>query len=506
METSSTLVILAIVMAIVELIAGTGLGWWLRASQEAPVAGQSPDELVKARAALTKLHELAHRVAADVGEHSSRMQTISNELTSHATDENAIDPAVLGTVAQIIEANERLQEQLKSAENRLQEQAHQIEVHAADAMTDALTGGPNRRRLDAVLAERLAKWNKQGTPFCLMMIDVDHFKKFNDTHGHLAGDEVLRGVARALRQKARSVDLVARYGGEEFALILPTTALIEAERIVGRICPHIENCEFEFKTKRLKVTVSGGLAQARAGEDEASLIKRTDEALYGAKKGGRNRVYLHDGETVRSITPPKPEPRENGPTAKAGDQKSARATASHQAGNSEPRTDLQTGLPNRTAFCEEVRRRVAEAHRYESKLSLMLVKVDGFEIMSSRHGAPAEDLVLKTVSQFLAAGMREMDLVARFGADLFAVLLPGTPLSQAAGVAERLRTAVGRCPLRGKDFELHVTVSSGLAEVQRGDDSAALLIRAEAAMQDAISAGSDCTRRHTGEKVEAVSL
>jgi diguanylate cyclase len=498
METSSTLVVLAVIMAVVELIAGAGLGWWLRGSQEPAASGQSPDELQKARTALSKLHELANRVAADVGEHSSRMQTISNELTNHAGDENGLDPVVLGTVTQIVEANERLQQQLKSAESKLQEQAHQIEVHAADAMTDALTGAPNRRRFDAELADRMAAWKSHGTPFCLMMVDVDHFKKFNDAHGHLAGDEVLRGVSRALRQKVRDSDIVARYGGEEFAVILPASALADAEKVVARACPYIEQSEFEFEGKQLKVTVSGGLAQARAGEDEPSLIKRADEALYAAKKGGRNCVFVHGGEAVRQIVP--------AAAAKGTEPKAGRTTTAGEPSSSEPRTDLQTGLPNRTGFCEEVRRRVAEAHRYESKLSLMMVKVDNFRNMSGRHGSPAEDLVLKTVSQFLSAGMREMDLVARFTEDVFSVLLPGTPLSQATGVAERLRTAVARCPLRGKDFELHVTVSTGAAEVLPGDDSAALLKRANAAMDAATAAGCDCTFIHNGKTAEPVSL
>ena len=114
--------------------------------------------------------------------------------------------------------------------------------------------------------------------------------------------------------------------------------------------------------------------------------------------------------------------------------------------------------------------------------------------------------MLKTVSQFLTAGMSEMDLVARFGADVFAVLLPGTPLNQAVGVAERLRLAVARCPLRGKDFELRITVSAGLAGVERSDDSAALLKRAEAAMQSSIHSGCDSTHFHDGKTLEPFVL
>jgi diguanylate cyclase len=503
-ENSSSLVLLAVVMAVVELIAGGAIGFWLRGSQEGGRPEESPDKLQHARNALLKLSELATSVAADVGEHSSRVQAINTELSSHSED-GTLDSSVLGIVDQIIEANERLQEQLNSAEVRLQEQAHQIEVHAADAMTDALTGVPNRRYFDTALAQRLLEWQRKATPFCLLMIDVDHFKKFNDVHGHLAGDAVLRGVAHSLLETHRQMDIIARYGGEEFAVIMPSTPLAESEAGAARTCPFVEGKQFEFEGKLLKVTVSGGLAQAGQIEDEAMLIKRADEALYAAKKAGRNRVFVHDGNAVRDIGTPQVQPQVAAVTP-APLKATAQATAAAEPAGDGFRTDIQTGLPNRTAFCEEVRRRVAESHRYESQLSLMLFKVDKFAGMSGRHGTPAVDLVLKTVSQFLTAGMREMDLVARYSDDVFSVLLPGTPMNQAIGVAERLRVAVARCPLRGKDFELRITISGGLADVQRDDDSAALLKRGEAALHSSTHAGGDCINFHTGTAIEAYVL
>ncbi len=514
----SSLITLAVVMTLVELAAGISLGWWLRGSNPplATTGTQGEDELQRARTALSTLHELASSVAADVGEHNSRVQAMNLELTQHSAA-GAIDADVLNTVAKIIEANERLNEQLKSAEARLQEQAHQIEVHAADALTDALTNIPNRRYFDTELHQRLAEWNRKGVPVCLIMSDVDHFKKFNDTHGHLAGDEVLRGVAGAIRATIRDMDIVARYGGEEFAIILPASTLQEAEAGALRLCPHLETSQFHFEGKTLKVTISGGLAQAATGEDETSLIKRADEALYAAKKAGRNRIYTHDGKTIRpigssgSLRPATKPPDAKTPSAAA--LKSAETKAGAGAGASSAErgpveaagADSQTGLPNRTSLCDELRRRVAESQRYDSKLSLMLVNVDGFERVSDEHGQAAVDLVVKTVSQFLTAGMREMDLVARYSDKVFGVLLPGTPLDQAVGVAERLRGAVARCPLKSKDFELRMTVSTGLAEANLADDWTGLLARAQAAMQSAIDAGQDCTRVHDGKEIECSS-
>lgn len=489
-------------MALVELMAGVGIGWWLRGSGEVAKQREPEQEVERARNALAKLHELASRVAADVGEHSTRVQEISNELTNHSPENGELESVVLGSVAQIIEANGRLHEQLKSAEVKLQEQAHQIEVHAADALTDALTEGANRRAFDSELSRRLAEFQRRGTPFCLLMLDVDHFKKFNDVHGHLAGDAVLRGVARTLRETCRGMDIVARYGGEEFAIIMPSTTIREAQIGVLRICGRIAASQFEFEGKKLNVTASGGLAEVSAKDDQAGLIKRADEALYAAKKGGRNCGYLHDGQTTSLIAAKPPGAAQAAPAVKPAAAKPVAEPTSDLP--TDPfRTDVQTGLPNRTAFCEEVRRRAAESNRYDSKLSLMLVKVNTLEKFADRLNDPTAELVLRTVSQFLTAGMREMDMVARYQADTFAVLLPGTPLSQTISVAERLRAAVARCPLRGKDFELQISVSTGLAEVVRNDDSASLMKRAEAAVQASVKSGKDGTYFDAGKGIEA---
>ena len=302
------------------------------------------------RNALSRLHELATRVAADVGEHSSRVQEISKELTAHAGDANEPDAEVLGTVARIIEANGRLQEQLKSAEVKLQEQAHEIEVREADALTDVLTGVANRRAFNAELARRIAEWQRRETPFCLLMVDVDHFKKFNDQHGHLAGDAVLRGVAQGLQQSVRQMDIVARYGGEEFAVITPATTLTDAEPGAIRLGGHIAGCQFDFEGKTLKVTVSGGLAQVLTGEDEASLIKRADEALYSAKRAGRNCVFAHTGATTRPAGAISPEGRTLPPGADgqaASEPTAGSAADSASAGASAGRRGRLRPVPDR---------------------------------------------------------------------------------------------------------------------------------------------------------------
>src|ERR1700722_17002123 len=146
----------------------------------------------RAQQAVQRLRELASSVAQDVGQHSSRVRELSTGLAAAPGGRAADwDDTVVGPIADIIKANEQLQQQLATAEVRLQRQAEELETQVAVARTDALTELHNRRAFDDELSRRFAEWQRRKTVFSLLMIDVDHFKKFNDTHGHQAGDQVL---------------------------------------------------------------------------------------------------------------------------------------------------------------------------------------------------------------------------------------------------------------------------------------------------------------------------
>ena len=135
--------------------------------------------------------------------------------------------------------------------------------------------------------------DRYAQQFSIAIFDIDFFKQINDRRGHLQGDKILQEVARVIDDNIRDTDLAARYGGEEFVVVMPHTPLSGAARFADRLRQQIGAA--------LEVTVSGGVAEAAAGDTPASLISRADAALYGAKAAGRNQVYQHDGATIDRI-------------------------------------------------------------------------------------------------------------------------------------------------------------------------------------------------------------
>lgn len=165
----------------------------------------------------------------------------------------------------------------------------------AMASRDPLTGIANRRAFDEALAGRLAEARRSHLPLAIAILDLDHFKKVNDTHGHPAGDAVLKEAVRRWLLAVRGLDLLARMGGEEFGLVLPGADAGRAREVAERLRRRIEEEPFEVRRKRLAVTVSVGIAIRSAGTaTPARLIAAADEALYRAKRGGRNRVELSE--------------------------------------------------------------------------------------------------------------------------------------------------------------------------------------------------------------------
>lgn len=167
-----------------------------------------------------------------------------------------------------------------------------LEEQRQKALLDPLTGLPNRAAWSERVEREMLEWQAHGGHLAMAILDLDHFKRINDSYGHLAGDKVLKIVADQLRKRLRSHDFIARFGGEEFVLLLPQTSPAAAAQIAEMLRATVEACPFHFKGERVVITTSIGLGAFRPGERGDQVLKRADAALYRAKESGRNRVEL----------------------------------------------------------------------------------------------------------------------------------------------------------------------------------------------------------------------
>jgi diguanylate cyclase (GGDEF)-like protein len=175
------------------------------------------------------------------------------------------------------------------------ELARREEVIRQLSLTDALTGVGNRRSLDDRLAAESERAKRYGLPLSLLILDIDHFKRVNDTFGHIAGDAVLRAMGVLLRRFLRQSDSAARLGGEEFVVLMPGTTLADATAVTERMCQEIAAQE---RVDPPSITASFGVAGLQGDESGVALLARADAALYLAKTGGRNRVVADAGKVA----------------------------------------------------------------------------------------------------------------------------------------------------------------------------------------------------------------
>jgi diguanylate cyclase len=181
-------------------------------------------------------------------------------------------------------------QEVQEAENRIQELEAKLEQMSELVREDQLTGSLNRRGLDDVFERELARSERRKSPLCIAMLDLDDFKRLNDTYGHSTGDEALVHLVRVIKDTLRTMDVIARFGGEEFLIVLPDTPLADALQTVTRLQRELTKRIFMHNNERLLITFSAGVAMRMPGEEVAALIKRADDAQYQAKKAGKNRV------------------------------------------------------------------------------------------------------------------------------------------------------------------------------------------------------------------------
>ncbi len=218
-------------------------------------------------------------------------------LAGGGEDAQALIAQVLRQTQEMQRQNELLREQLAQSTCEIEALRGDLEVVKREATTDALTNVGNRKFFDMKLRQMTSQAQTENGAVSLLMFDVDNFKAFNDTHGHQVGDQVLRLVARTLKDSVKGRDLVARYGGEEFAIILSGAVLENAVKVADEIRKSVAARRIIRKSSGeviATITISAGVAFYRAGEPLEALIERSDAALYRAKAAGRNRVMAEE--------------------------------------------------------------------------------------------------------------------------------------------------------------------------------------------------------------------
>jgi diguanylate cyclase len=464
----ATFLFVNIACAFVALAAGFAAGVWFfgarrPAADDVKKSPAKPDletQRASERTAMAsgRLVDLAKSMATDVSNHAAKVNAITADLRSADRGATGVGTAVHTALDQILAANNQLQERLANAEKQIEAQAAEIRCHESEARTDSLTDLANRRAFDDEMRRRIAEWERKQAPFTLLILDIDHFKKFNDTHGHQVGDEVLRHVAKMLKQQCRDMDLPCRYGGEEFAVILPATKLagacISAERIRKAIEDSVTNCE----GKSLKVTASLGLAEVVLDDNPSKIIKRADEALYKSKQAGRNCGHWHDCDVCRPITQP-PEPQA--------------APAKTETPPAE--TPVDGRLASRATFIQVLKRRVTESHRFGIPLSLIHIKIEEYESICRLYGQAIGRHALESAGDALEKTLREMDALARLDNGEFIAMLPGNTTAEAGQLVKRMRVALANCMIPQIDRELHLHFRHSIAELKAGETAQELL-------------------------------
>ena len=254
------------------------------------------------RAVMMEIDSIVELIRISLGSSTAYSETLS-VLLGDMVKTN--DPAALKElVSTLVHAtketqflNEKLEKGLRAAKTEVTELRKTLEDTRLEALKDALTGISNRRHFDRILQETIDNCHHNRTSFALIMVDIDHFKQFNDIHGHLTGDKVLRVVAQSLREKFGSKVTVARFGGEEFAVIMPDADLMAGWVGAEAARQSIQARELVKRStgeKMGRITVSLGVGVWRRTDTNLSLISRADCALMQAKRNGRNRTVTED--------------------------------------------------------------------------------------------------------------------------------------------------------------------------------------------------------------------
>lgn len=253
----------------------------------------------KTETELAAVLAILEQAGTNAAEYGKTLETATGAFgtATRADDLRQILSRVLTQTRAMGQQSREVEKQLRQSWTEVGHLREELEGARREAMTDSLTSLANRKMFDFVLREAAMEAMESGEPLSLLLLDIDHFKRFNDTYGHSVGDHVLRLMAMVLRESVKGQDTAARYGGEEFAVILPRTELCDAAKLAENIRQRVASKTIIHRKtgEQLgKVNVSIGVAQFTFGEPIRRLIERSDQALYFAKRNGRNRVVSEE--------------------------------------------------------------------------------------------------------------------------------------------------------------------------------------------------------------------
>lgn len=221
---------------------------------------------------------------ASVSDHLESVLGVLDRFRSQESEREKVLAEQLGAMQEKVAAMEAHSEQMQE----------QVRKERVRAMTDLLTQLPNREAWQERLSFEFNRWQRYQHPLTIAVLDIDHFKRVNDSYGHKAGDRVLQLVARELQQRLRNTDFIARYGGEEFVALFPETTAEDARQVLDSLRDYVGKLPFHFSGEPVRITVSVGVSSFGAGDSADQVFDRADRALYQAKDAGRDQIKVDD--------------------------------------------------------------------------------------------------------------------------------------------------------------------------------------------------------------------